>query len=226
MNFFENLFSVKNKVENFTQYKIVTIFFIKIKFKIGTVPYASSLPDKLPSWLNIGKHTYGFVLSNVEHYSADENIKLSIGDYCSIGPNVRFIVASEHPYKALSTYPFKVKMLGYEFEASSKGSIIVKDDVWIGLNSVILSGVTIGQGAIVAAGSIVTKDVPPYAIVAGNPAKIIKYRFEPEVIEKLIKFDFSKLTDEKVKYLGESLYTEITQENVDDIIAKFAADYI
>lgn len=226
MNFFENLFSIKNKIENYTKYKVITIFFIKIKFKIGMIQQMSNLPDQLPYWLSIGEHSYGFVLSNVEHYSADENIKLSIGDYCSIGPNVRFILASEHPYKVLSTYPFKVKMLGHEFEASSKGSIIVKDDVWIGLNSVILSGVTLGQGSVIAAGSIVTKDVPPYAIVAGNPAKIIKYRFEPEVIEKLVKFDFSKLTDEKVKYFGESLYTEITQENVDDIIAKFSGDFV
>ena len=148
--------------------------------------------------------------------------ELIIGNYCSIGPDVRFIVSSEHPYKGISTYPFKVKMLDYKAEAKSKGDIIVKDDVWIGLGSIILSGVTIHQGAIVAAGSVVTKDVPPYAIVGGNPAKIIKYRFEPNIIEKLVKFDYSKLTKEKIKTLGEKLYTEISEQNIDRLLEEFS----
>ena len=77
---------------------------------------------------------------------------------------------------------------------------------------------TIGQGAIVGAGAVVTKNVPPYAIVGGNPAKVIKYRFEPELIEKLIKIDYSMLTKEKIYQLGESLYTEVTKDNIDDLI--------
>ena len=107
------------------------------------------------------------------------------------------------------------------FEAKSKGDIIIKDDVWIGTNAIILSGVTIGQGAIIAAGAVVTKDVPPYAIAGGNPAQIIKYRFEPEIIEKLKKFDYSKLTEEKIQKLGLKLYKEITKENVDNLLNEF-----
>ncbi len=144
--------------------------------------------------------------------------KLYIGNFCTIERDVLFIVSSEHPYKNLTTYPIKVMILKEEKEACSKGDIIVKDDVYIGANSIILSGVTISQGAIIKAGSIVTKDIPPYAIVGGNPAKIIKYRFEPEIIEKLLKVDFSKLTKEKVQKLGTKLYTEITKDNVDKIV--------
>ena len=78
----------------------------------------------------------------------------------------------------------------------SKGNIIVEDDVWIGSNCVILSGVKIGKGSIVGAGSVVTKDVEPYSIVGGSPAKLIKYRFSAEIITALNKIDYSKITKE------------------------------
>lgn len=173
------------------------------------------------SFYTVGKYTYGFNLKNIEYFCPDNSVKLIIGDFCSIGPGVKFIVCSEHGYEGLSTYPFKVKFLGETMEALSKGDIVVKDDVWIGLNSIILSGVTIGQGAIVAAGSVVTKDIPPYAIVAGNPAKVIKYRFSDDVVQKLEKFDYSKLTEERIKKLGDKLYTKITSENVDKLIEEY-----
>ena len=94
-------------------------------------------------------------------------------------------------------------------EGVSKGNIIVDDDVWIGFRSTILSGVHIGQGAIVAAGSLVTKDVPPYAIVGGVPAKVIKYRFSPEMITELLKVDYNQLTEELVKEHIEDLYRDL-----------------
>lgn len=96
---------------------------------------------------------------------------------------------------SFSTFPFKVKFLNYKFEALTKGPIIVKDDVWIGFGSLVLSGVTIGQGAVIAAGSVVTKDVPPYAIVGGNPAHVIRYRFSNEKIESLKQIDFSDIDE-------------------------------
>lgn len=163
----------------------------------------------------VGKYSYGLV-DALFHSKTDE--KLYIGDFCSIAPNVLFIVASDHNYNNLSTYPFKVMIAGEKAEALSKGDIIVKDDVWIGANSTILSGVTINQGAVVAAGSVVTKDVPPYAIVGGNPAKIIKYRFSEKIIEKLLNVDFSKLSNDIINRNINSLYSEITEENIDEII--------
>jgi len=183
--------------------------------------HASLKEYKNLSRISVGKASYGEIDAV---FSAEGTEKLVIGNYCSIGNDVKFIVESEHPYKGLSTYPFKVYNLGYKHEAKSKGDIVLKDDVWIGDNSIILSGVTIGQGAIIGAGSVVTKDVAPYAIVGGNPAKVIKYRFEPEIIAKLLNFDFSKLTDEKIKQLGTRLYTEITPENVDKLLDDFSSN--
>lgn len=84
-------------------------------------------------------------------------------------------------------------------EALCKGPIIIGDDVWIGFNATILSGVNVGKGAVIAAGSVVTKDIPAYAIVGGVPAKVIRYRFERDVIERLNNIDFSRFSDELIK---------------------------
>lgn len=163
----------------------------------------------------VGKKSYGIV-DALFHSNSGE--KLYIGNFCSIAPNVLFIVASDHNYRDVSTYPFKVMIKGDKYEALSKGDIVLKDDVWIGANSIILSGITINQGAIVAAGSVVTKDIPPYAIVGGNPAKIIKYRFSQKIIEKLLNIDFSKLSNDIINRNINTLYSEITEENIDEII--------
>ena len=103
------------------------------------------------------------------------------------------MLSADHPTDQLSTYPYKVKLLNQPLEGVSKGDIVVGDDVWFGFRSTIMSGVHIGQGAIIAAGAVVTKDVPPYAIVGGVPAKIIRYRFANEVISELMKVDFEKV---------------------------------
>lgn len=140
--------------------------------------------------MSVGNYTYGplKVLNDSYQY------RLQIGHYCSIAEGVTFIVASDHRISNVSTYPFKVMCIGLQpYEAISKGDIVVEDDVWIGHGATILSGIHIGQGAVVAAGAVVTKDVLPYAIVGGVPAKVIKYRFPPELIEELRKVDYGKL---------------------------------
>ena len=229
LNYIRLFLSLFIKIEKDSVHKKIKLLgFIKIKVrrdapksnwakrnKHNKTSLASSLMSER---ITVGTATYGIIDAV---FSSNGNEKLIIGDYCSIANGVKFLVSSEHLYKGLSTYPFKTFYLGHRLEAVGKGSIVVKDDVWIGTNAMIMSGVTIGQGAIIAAGAIVTKDVPPYAIVGGNPAKVIKYRFEQEIIEKLIKFDYSKLTEEKIKSLGERLYTEITSENVDDLLKEF-----
>ena len=163
-----------------------------------------------------GKYSYG----KIKALFHDKDSMLKIGNFVSIAPNVMFIVASEHPYQNLSTFPFKVMCLGEKCEAGSKGNTVVKDDVWIGANSTILSGVTINQGAIVAAGSIVTKDVPPYAIVAGNPAKIIKYRFNENIIKILETIDYEKLNIDFIKNNRDLLYTPLNENNVVQFVEK------
>lgn len=143
--------------------------------------------------VTIGKSTYGRL--DIETYGV-EGSALKIGSFCSIARDVRFLLDGEHDYTRVSTYPFKVMFMAEKTEAKTKGPITIGDDVWIGEKSLILSGVNIGQGAIVAAGSIVYKDIPPYAVY-GN-GRILKYRFSESKIKKLLCFDFNGLNiDEK-----------------------------
>ncbi len=167
--------------------------------------------------VTVGIATYGDI--NVLSYN---NIsKLTIKNYCSIGPKVTFVLNSDHELSHITSYPFKVKLLkSMDYEATSKGDIIVDDDVWIGYGATIMSGVHIGQGAVVAAGAVVTKDVPPYAIVGGVPAKVIKYRFEPEMIEELLKIDYSKLTKEDIEKHIDELYVELKDKSQLDWMPK------
>ena len=156
--------------------------------------------------VSVGNETYG-ELNVLQFEKTCSNLR--IGSFCSIAPNVTFLMDGEHSLYHLSTYPFKSRLFDEIGECESKGDIIVDDDVWVGYGATIISGVHIGQGAVVAAGAVVTKDVPPYAIVGGVPAKVIKYRFEPVMIEELLKVDYSKLTKEDIEKHIDDLYTEL-----------------
>ncbi len=158
-----------------------------------------------PSLVEVGAYTYGGL--KVLTYNKDRRLK--IGRYCSLAQEVLFVLSADHYIDHISSYPYKVWIMGENQEGISKGDIIVENDVWIGFRSTILSGVHIGQGAIIAAGSVVTKDVPPYAIAGGVPAKIIRFRFEQEIIEVLLKVDYSQLTDEMIKDHIDELYSEL-----------------
>lgn len=158
--------------------------------------------------VHVGNDTYGQL--NVINHS--ETCELHIGHFCSVAPEVLFVVCGEHATDRISTYPFKVRYGGIKYEAVSKGNIVIGDDVWIGVRSTILSGVTVGQGAVIAAGSVVTKDVPPYAVVGGVPAKIIKYRFDRELIEELIKIDYSKFDGNMIRNHEEELYQKLNNK--------------
>ena len=153
----------------------------------------------------IGKHTYGCI----DVHASTRESRLFIGNYCSIAEEVSFLLSAGHSTSCLSTFPFRVHCLGQGAEATTKGDIVIADDVWIGYRCTILSGVHIGQGAVVAAGSVVTKDVPAYAIVGGVPAKIIKYRFDPEMIEQLLKVDYSKLDATAIRDHEADLYKNL-----------------
>ncbi|MBE6004396.1 MAG: CatB-related O-acetyltransferase [Lachnospiraceae bacterium] len=160
------------------------------------------------SLVEIGNYTYG--LLNVLTF--DDKSKLKIGNYCSIAPQVCFIVSADHSTNKISTFPFRVKVLHESFEGISKGDIIVDDDVWIGYGATILSGVHIGQGAVIGAGAVVSSDVPPYAIVGGVPARIIRYRFSRAVIEKLVSVDFSNISKDMIVDHINDMYVTVTKD--------------
>ena len=162
--------------------------------------------------VEVGKETYGEL--NVVTFSNES--KLVIGNYVSISQNVSFLLDVEHHLDHISTYPFRVKTLKKQkAESFSKGNIIVGDDAWIGYGAIILSGVRIGQGAVVAAGSVVTKDVPPYTIVGGCPAKQIRKRFRDEIIENALQLDYSQLTKDLICKHESELYSKV--DNVDQV---------
>lgn len=163
--------------------------------------------------ISLGNYSYG--VFSVSRYCQQDG-KIKIGNCCSIATDVDFLLGGGHDYRKVSSYPFKATLDG-EGEAFSKGDIILDDDVWVGQHAIILSGVHIGQGAVVAAGAVVTKDVPPYAVVGGVPAKVIKYRFSQDIIKQLMKLDYSQLTDEMIRKHKEELYTTIDKKSPEEI---------
>jgi len=146
--------------------------------------------------VEVGNYTYGGL--NVKTYGGANEI-LKIGHFVSIGIDSKFILGGNHPADTLSTYPFQQKIFNKETLSFSKGPITIDDDVWIGENVIIFSGVSIGQGAIVGTGSVVTKNVEPYSLVAGNPAVMKKHRFAKEIIDELLKIDYSKLSKKVIE---------------------------
>lgn len=167
----------------------------------------------------VGNYTYANL--NVHCYGND-NEKLIIGNFCSISDEVHFILGGNHNFSYISTYPFKKKINGGNNESYTKGPIIIEDDVWIGYGCKILSGVTIGKGCVIGAGSVVTKDVPPYSIYVGN--KVIKRRFDDEIIESAMKLNYNKLTKKDIKNKLNLLYTTISKHNIDKIVEEVNSD--
>lgn len=135
--------------------------------------------------------------SNVLYHFPFIGDKLIIGRFCAIAHKVTFVMnGANHPMSGLSTYPFYIFAKGWEASAPApgelpyKGDTVIGHDVWIGYDATIMPGITIGSGAIIASKSVVTKDVPPYSIVAGNPAVIIKQRFEQATIDSLLQLSW------------------------------------
>ena len=152
---------------------------------------------------NVGKHSYCSTPPIIAN--SDET---KIGSFVSIG-NTCCLGSGEHPMNFLSTSPyfyldklgFKKKDMPSHNEFDHYAPIKIGNDVWIGNNVFIKNGIHIGNGAIIGAGAVVTKDVPPYAIVVGVPAKVIRYRFDEQTIEKLLKLEWWNLPDEIIKQI-------------------------
>lgn len=143
------------------------------------------LKERYPEY-KIGKGTYG----NPHLYDWGEGAVLQIGAYCSFAGGVKIFLGGEHRVDWITTYPFSglwdsAKKI--EGHPSTKGDIVIGNDVWIGTDAVIMSGVSIGDGAVIGARAVVTKDVPPYAVAVGNPASSVKKRFSEEQIKALLQ---------------------------------------
>ncbi len=147
-----------------------------------------------------------FEKNNVLYHYPINHDKLQIGKFCSIAFGAKFLFNSaNHTLSSLSTYPFPLFFEEWGLEKNDvtkawddKGDIVIGNDVWIGYEAVILAGVTIGDGAIIGTRAVVTKDVPPYTIVGGVPAKSIKKRFPEEIISALLEIQWWNWSEEKI----------------------------
>lgn len=143
-----------------------------------------------------------------------------IGNYSSIAHNVEFIVGSNHNNRLVSNYPFRAI---YAHDSSgavnndrNHNQVIIGNDVWIGANVTILDGVRIGNGAVVGAGTVVARNVPPYAVVAGNPARVVRYRFSPEVIDSLQRIKWWNWDSVRIKKCWREF------ENTEEFLCKYS----
>lgn len=167
--------------------------------------------------MSFGKYTYG--QPNVVWQN--NNATLTIGNFCSIATNVTIYLGGNHRTDWVTTYPFGhihqniFNHFNGEGHPSTKGNVVIGNDVWIGSNVTIMSGVTIGDGAVIANNSHVVKHVESYSTVGGNPAKLIKYRFTPQQIEKLLEIKWWYWDDEKINKMTPLL----CHHNIDQFIA-------
>lgn len=178
----------------------------------GPLPHPHSTDQ-----MDVGKWTYYFEL----HIDSLIPKSVRIGNFCAISGQVVIMVTADHRVDRVTTYPFMSfsdkgwpNARGIQGHPTGKGPVVIGNDVWIGREALILSGVTIGDGAVIGARAVVTKDVPPYAIVAGNPAKVVKYRFDPETIRKLLAIAWWDWPDQEIHAVVDLLCSE----NIEDFI--------
>ena len=156
-----------------------------------------------------------FEKNNVLYHYPINNDRLIIGKFCSIACGAKFIFnCANHTLKSLSTYTFPLFFEEWDLPKSevtsawdNKGDIVIGNDVWIGYEAVIMGGVTIGDGAIIGTRAVVTKDVEPYSIVGGVPAKEIRKRFAPEAIKRLLELQWWNWPEEKIRSAIKSIHS-------------------
>ena len=179
----------------------------------------------MPQLLTIGNHTYGsedLIIFKFNHIS-----RCDIGKYCSLADNIKIFLGGNHRYDWISTYPFGLvnqkvfEVVPCPANPYTSGDIIIGNDVWIGHSATIMSGVTIGDGAVIAANSHIVKDVEPYTVVGGNPAQYIKKRFDDKIIKLLLELKWWDLSDNTVKELIPILHSSPTEKSIKALISKY-----
>ena len=175
--------------------------------------------ENIPAYIMASLGNMSYMAGTDFHYNLPQKTHVLIGNYCQIAHDTVFEIGQNHVFSGVSPYPFD-QVLGEENTFAhrapvNKQQLVIGHDVWIGSGVRIIKAVKIGNGAIIGSGSVVTKDVPPYAIVGGNPAKIIRYRFSPEIIEALDKIKWWYWPLAKVKANRQYM------ENVEEFITRF-----
>jgi acetyltransferase-like isoleucine patch superfamily enzyme len=152
--------------------------------------------------MEVGRHTYGH--DQIAIRSWGESAELRIGSFCSIADRVTVFLGGNHRTDWVTTYPFPAfpdrweQAAGIRGEHTTKGDVVIGNDVWVGSNVTFMSGVTVGDGAAIGANSCVTRDVAPYAVMAGNPARQLRLRFDTETIERLLMIRWWEWSDERI----------------------------
>ena len=160
-------------------------------------PGVTFLPERYPQY-EVGHGSYGD-LSVIEF---GEGAVVRIGAYCSFARGCQVFLGGEHRTDWVTTYPFSAldrRFASISGHPRTRGDVTIGNDVWMGREAMVMSGVTIGDGAVIGARAVVTRDVPPYGIVAGNPATLVRHRFAPEVVERLLAIAWWRWPAERVE---------------------------
>ena len=175
-----------------------------------------------------GRHSYG--VENIKLLEWNEGAHLFIGSFCSIAPNQTVFLGGNHVTEWTTTYPFGALhiekfpngLINGAFEKgyhpATKGHVVIENDVWIGHGCTIMSGVRIGSGSIIASNSVVTKDVRPYSIAGGNPARLIRLRFPEQIIQDLLDLKWWDRSDEEINMIIPLLQSQPNKETISRIV--------
>lgn len=192
-------------------YSFLVLMRARKKWKRENRHNSTSMGCMFPiSQVTVGKYSYGTI--NVKYYgNVNPEIRLEIGNFVSMADDILFLLNEKHKTDSFTTFPLKsiLQKRAYSQDAQSRGSIVVEDHVWIGVRCTILSGVRIGKGSIIGAASVVTRDVPPYSVVMGNPARVVKMRFPQEIISILDAVELDKFDESGILGCIDDLYKEI-----------------
>ena len=156
------------------------------------------LRERYGTRYSIGKWSYGHLRVREWH----EGAKFQMGAFCSVAREVEIYTGGNHRTDWVSSFPLNFLWDEYKDvkdSTTTKGDVIIGSDVWIGAQAIIMSGVTVGDGAVIGAGAVVTKDVPPYGVVVGNPARLVKMRFDKKTVKRLLKIRWWDWDDDRIE---------------------------